>query len=125
MVTVPNSATTYLANFETEYLLATTISPGGAGAIGASPTSPDGYYVSGTSVVLTAAPMTGYRFASFSGDFGGATNPQAIIMSAPHSVTANFIAISLCDVNKMGISTCRTYKRSRMKRWEWHPPSTI
>jgi uncharacterized protein (TIGR03437 family) len=87
-VTAPNSPTTYTASFNTQYLLTTAVSPAGAGTVTPNPTSPDGYYNSGTSVGLTAAPSS--QFLNWSGDLSGSANPQSIVMNAPHSVNANF-----------------------------------
>jgi hypothetical protein len=83
----PTSAATYTANFTTQFLLTTS---GTGGSIGASPSSPDGYYTGGTSVQLTATPSSGQQFSSWSGDAAGSANPVSVTMSAPRSVTANF-----------------------------------
>ena len=87
-VTAPASAATYTATFSTQYLLTTSVT--GSGTITANPSSSDGYYNSGVSVQLTAAPLAGYTFSSFSGALIGTTNPQSVIMSAPRTVTAAF-----------------------------------
>jgi uncharacterized protein (TIGR03437 family) len=87
-ITAPTTATSYTASLKTQYLLTTAVSPGGSGTITASPTSPDGYYDNGVSVQLTAAPAG--QFANWGGDLSGSVNPQAIVMGAPRSVTANF-----------------------------------
>jgi hypothetical protein len=92
-VVTPASTTTYTANFTTQYLLTTNISPGGSGAVNANPSSGDGYFNSGTSVQLTAAPASGFGFSAFSGDLTGGTNPQSLMMSAVRMVTATFSAI--------------------------------
>jgi hypothetical protein len=88
-ITVPSVATTYTANFTTQYLLTTTVSPSGGG-VTANPTSPNGYYNSGASVQLTALPNAGYLFVNWTGDLTGAANPQSVIMNALRTVTANF-----------------------------------
>ena len=92
-VTVPNSGTlTLTATFNTQYPLSTVVSPSGAGTITPNPASATGYYTSGTSVQLTAAPATGFTFAGWSGDLSGTTNPQPVVMNAARSVTATFNA---------------------------------
>jgi uncharacterized repeat protein (TIGR01451 family) len=90
----PASAVTYTASFTTQNLLSAGVSPAGAGAIAASPTCSDGYYNSGAGVQLTAQPAAGYAFSGFSGDLTGASNPQTVAMSAPHSVTAVFVRLA-------------------------------
>jgi Leucine-rich repeat (LRR) protein len=89
-IVAPASATTYTANFTTQYLLTTIASPTSGGTISASPTSASGFYDSGTSVELTAAANSGYVFSNWSGDLTGSANPRSVTMSAPRSVTANF-----------------------------------
>jgi PKD repeat protein len=80
------------ANFQTQYLLTTGVSPGGSGSITASPSSGDGFYNSDASVQLTATPIAGSMFAGFSGALTGVTNPQSLVMNAPKTVIANFTA---------------------------------
>jgi len=89
-VTAPAASTTYTANFTTQYLLTTSVSPAAGGTLAASPPSPDGFYASGTSVQLTANVNSGYQFAGWSGDLSGTFGTQAVTMTAPHNVTASF-----------------------------------
>jgi uncharacterized protein (TIGR03437 family) len=92
-VTVSSSATTYTASFTAEYLLTTGASPLTGGTITVSPTSPDGYYKSGSSVQLTATANPGYQFAGWSGDLTGSVNPQSVTMIATRSVIAVFVQV--------------------------------
>ncbi|MBI5555038.1 MAG: fibronectin type III domain-containing protein, partial [Elusimicrobia bacterium] len=55
-------------------------------------------YASGSSVILTAIPNTGYAFTNWSGDLKGKTNPNSITMNANKSVTAKFTK-SRCRLN--------------------------
>jgi uncharacterized repeat protein (TIGR02543 family) len=50
-------------------------------------------YNSGSTVVLTATPNTGYVFSSWSGDATGSTNPLTVTMNANKNITANFTAV--------------------------------
>jgi Tol biopolymer transport system component len=86
----PTARATLTANFKTQYLLTTGVSPGGSGSITASPSSSDGFYDSDASVQLTATPIAGFTFAGFSGALTGLTNPQSLTMSLPKTVIANF-----------------------------------
>lgn len=89
-VTVPASATTYTASFTSQFQLSTSVQPAGAGSIGVSPSSADGFYNQGASVNLTATAAQGYLFQGFSGDVSGASASQTVVMSSAKSVTANF-----------------------------------
>ena len=74
------------------YSLNTTVSPSGGGSITANPTPNCGgtQYNPGTIVQLTAAPVAGYSFLSWSGHASGSTNPINVTMDGNKSVTANF-----------------------------------
>jgi Concanavalin A-like lectin/glucanases superfamily/Divergent InlB B-repeat domain/Domain of unknown function (DUF2341) len=87
-VTAPSSATAYTASFTTQYQLTTAASPTAGGTIG--PAS-GGWYNSGSVVSVSSAANSGYAFSGFSGALTGTTTPQNLTMSAPFSVTANFI----------------------------------
>jgi uncharacterized repeat protein (TIGR02543 family) len=89
-ITIPASATTYTANFTTQYLLTTSVSPQDGGSIGTSPTSADGYYAAGASVQLTATASGGYIFSGWGGSATGTATSKTLTMSAPRSVSANF-----------------------------------
>ena len=91
-ITVPAAAATFTASFTTQYLLTTNVSRSGSGTITVSPASADGYYNAGASVQITATALAGYRFSKFTGSLTGTTNPQSLVMSAPHSVTADFVS---------------------------------
>jgi uncharacterized protein (TIGR03437 family) len=89
-VTTPSTATTYTANFSTQFLLTRNVAPAGSGTIAATPSSTDGYYAGGTSVQLTPAAASGYSFDSWSGDASGTTTTASVTMAIPRTVTANF-----------------------------------
>ena len=72
----------------TQYTLTTSVSPSGAGSVTAKPSQST--YPSGTQVVLTAAPNTGYTFSGWSGDASGTVNPLTVTMIGNLSITANF-----------------------------------
>jgi len=93
IITVASSAATYTAAFNAQYLLVAVALPSRSGSVIANPTSPDGYYTSGTSVQLTASPSAGALFANWSGDLSGTANAEPINMNAPHTVTANFTSV--------------------------------
>ena len=76
-----------------QYAVAVTISRAGAGTM-TETLSHNGYFNPGTVVTLTATANSGYRFLNWSGDLSGSTNPHLITMDGPHSVTANFSALT-------------------------------
>jgi uncharacterized repeat protein (TIGR02543 family) len=51
-------------------------------------------YASGSNVVLTATPATGYVFSSWSGAATGSTNPLTVNMNANKAITANFTLVA-------------------------------
>jgi uncharacterized protein (TIGR03437 family) len=90
-VTASAEAATYQANFTTQYMLTTTISPTRyAGTLTMSPASSDGYYDSGSFVELAATPRTGFRLDYWSGDLGGYRSPMPLLVNDQKDVTANF-----------------------------------
>ncbi|MFH0760964.1 MAG: ice-binding family protein, partial [Bacteroidota bacterium] len=52
-------------------------------------------YLSGTSVLLTATPNSGYTFTGWSGDATGSDNPLTVIMNSNKNITANFTAVAV------------------------------
>jgi len=89
-ITTPSSPTTYTAGFNTQYLLSTSASPAGTGSVQANPSSADGYYNSGTIVQLTAVPLSGFQFSSWSGGISAGTALTTVSMSTAVSAVANF-----------------------------------
>jgi len=70
------------------FTLTTVISPANAGTVTRSPNSDS--YASGTSVTLTAAAKSGYKFDGWSGSASGTTNPLSVTMNADKTITAKF-----------------------------------
>ncbi|MFA4936805.1 MAG: hypothetical protein WC575_00720 [Patescibacteria group bacterium] len=76
------------------YTLTTSVSPTGGGTIVANPANSTGcsagQYTLNASVTLTAAPASGYAFASWTGTNNNLTNPTTVTMSSAKSVTTTF-----------------------------------
>jgi len=106
-IVAPTTPTTYTANFTTQFLLSTNVSPAGSGTVSANPASVDGFYNSGTSVQLTATANVGYAFSNWSGDVTGIVNPTSLAMSAPKNVTANFNVNSTSGLRFVPVTPCR------------------
>ena len=91
-VTAPATATTFTANFTTQFQL--TMSAGSGGNV--SP--PSGFFNSGQSVQISATPNSGFNFAGWTGtgtgSFTGSTNPVNVTMNGPITQTASFSAIA-------------------------------
>ncbi|MBV9761657.1 MAG: NF038129 family PEP-CTERM protein [Acidobacteriaceae bacterium] len=93
-ITVSTGTTSYTAQFNTYYLLTTSVSPSATdGSVGASSTATpvSGYYPSGSQVTLTATANTGYNFSNWTGTTNSSTNPLQVTMSGPVTETANFV----------------------------------
>ena len=89
-ITVPSTATTYTANFTTQYQLTTAANPTNGGTV--SPTSGN-FYNASTVVPVSATPNTGFNFSSWTGPVASPSSASTTVtMSAPESVTANFVA---------------------------------
>jgi hypothetical protein len=87
-VTAPSTATTYTANFDTQYQLTTAANPVEGGTV--SPASGN-YYNANTVVPLSATPNGGYSFSNWTGNVADPNSANTTVtMSAPQSVTANF-----------------------------------
>jgi trimeric autotransporter adhesin len=93
-ITPAAGSSTYTASFVTEVLIATAVSPVGAGGVTLSPAAADGYYATGTPVQATAAANAGYVFQNFSGLLSGSTPRGSFTAATPGSVTATFTVSS-------------------------------
>ena len=93
-ITTPAAATTYLANFTTQYQLLTSVSPAGSGRVQVSPAAADGFYTSGATVQVTAVGNPGFQFTSWSGGASGSSTSTSLSITAPVQVTANFGGLS-------------------------------
>ena len=79
-ITVGEDPSTITAEFTKQYLLTTSAVPRFGGDIDAVPGSGDGFYDTGTPVVLTATPQPGFELSTWFGDLDGTDNPQVILM---------------------------------------------
>ena len=73
----------------TQYKFTSGTNPANGGTITAG-----GWLDAGSVVTVQATPAAGYKFAYFSGDLTGATNPQSLTMNGPKNVAANFQALA-------------------------------
>jgi uncharacterized repeat protein (TIGR02543 family) len=75
----------------TTYTLATSVGSG-SGSIARNPDQAS--YNSGSTVILTATPASGYTFTGWGGSASGTTNPLTVTMDANKTITANFALAS-------------------------------
>jgi hypothetical protein len=81
-------ARTYTATFSTQYRLSLSCDPPTYGST--TPTG-DTWESPLANVEVIASPNSGYMFAQWSGDTTGPGNPIDVSMSAPKTITANFL----------------------------------
>jgi len=88
---VPASTTTYTADYTTQYLLTTVVSPSGAGTVTGA-----GYYNQNASASVGATANTNYRFVNWTGPVTQAatTASNSVSMTQPQTVTANFLLVT-------------------------------
>jgi uncharacterized repeat protein (TIGR02543 family) len=73
-----------------------TVNVVGSGSVNLNP--PGNIYNTGTDVVLTAVPDSGWLFDQWSGDLSGSQNPDTLTMSGNRSVTATFVEGPQCTL---------------------------
>jgi uncharacterized protein (TIGR03437 family) len=92
-VTFGQDTLTLTANYQTSYLLSSATNPPNAGTFKTVPSSPDGYFASGTQVSVTEVPNGGFKFVHWDGDLSGTFGTGALTMSTPHAVIADFVSV--------------------------------
>jgi len=85
-----NADKSVLANFTalTLYSLSTSVSPAGSGSVNLDPSG--GAYYSGTDVIMTATPSSGYQFDYWGGDVTGSSSSTTITVDSDKDVIAHF-----------------------------------
>jgi len=87
-ITVSSGTQTFTANYQSYYLLSATAAPAGAATLQFSPTSPDGFYASATTVTVSASPTADYSFEQWQGDATGTSPSVTLQMTEPHTICA-------------------------------------
>jgi len=91
-ITAPQTATTYLATFRRQFLMALAANPSNGGSVVGTPPSGDAYYDANASVQVTASAAPNFQFGSWSGAVLSSLNPISIFMDSPKTLTANFVS---------------------------------
>ncbi|MDQ1352871.1 MAG: hypothetical protein QG657_3177 [Acidobacteriota bacterium] len=86
-ITVPTTNITYIAYFDTQYLLTTSVNLPEGGSVTPSGSN---WYNSGNTVDVQVFVNTGYDFTGWSGDGQGTDNPLVVTMDRPKEIIANF-----------------------------------
>jgi hypothetical protein len=93
-ITVPSSATTYTANYKTQYQLSLLVSPPGAGTVAGQ-----GYYDANTPASVVATAGSGYLFAGWTPVLSPNTASSSVSMTGPQTVTAGFALLTSVTVS--------------------------
>ena len=88
---------TVLARYEPAHRVAVASSPAQASTFAFEPASGDGYYRTGTTVMVTASSRPGYKFRRWEGDLEGTFASGHVQVSGPRSAMANFDLVPFAD----------------------------
>jgi hypothetical protein len=80
-ITVPPASSSVTANFTAQYAPVAYANQGCAGTVSLSPSSPDGFYSAGTTVMFTESTNAGWTFTGWHGDLAGTANPQSLVVN--------------------------------------------
>jgi hypothetical protein len=93
-IQVPASSSTYTAALTPQYYLADWYYPGCAASLGVMPSSPDGFYDSGTTVTLSETPATGWVFTGWQYDLSGTASSAPLTMNDEELAVANYNTVA-------------------------------
>ncbi len=92
-VTFSQDTLTLTANYQSAYLLTATSDPANSAAFQVTPTSPDGFYASGTQISVSVTPNNGFKFVKWAGDLQGSFSTGSLTMSSPRTVVAEMLSV--------------------------------
>lgn len=93
MISTPIVTTTYTANFTTQYLVTTAVSPSGVGTVSPDCSGVGCWYNSGSSISLSPIPSGGNTFSAWTGDISSLDAPLSFTLNGPKNITANFNSV--------------------------------
>jgi uncharacterized repeat protein (TIGR02543 family) len=102
------------AHFKPQPKLSVSVDPPAAGS--ASPS--EGFFDFDTKVTITAFPLSGYTFDSWSGDAEDNNNPQSVSMDKDRNLTAHFIpsSVDIFDGQNKGLISAVGYGSGYLNR---------
>lgn len=86
-------------------LVTLTTTPVGDGAVTVDPASPDGVYVDGDVVTVTALPDVGKQFLGWTGDATGPDSPLDVTMDEDKSLYAHFLGVETQGTGNVAIAS--------------------
>jgi uncharacterized protein (TIGR03437 family) len=92
---------TYTANYAPQSRLSIAAAPADGAKLAAEPSSPDGFYETGSLVSVTANPALGFRIRTWSGDLTGSSSRTAITIDAPK--TAVLLLDRVPEIPPLGV----------------------
>jgi hypothetical protein len=95
IITVPTSSWTVTANFQKQYLLTSASSNTSLGSVSNSPLPSDAFYNAGTTVNVTATPVSSACLTGWTGVTAPPSSLVSITVNQPYSITGNFQTGSL------------------------------
>lgn len=99
-ITVPKTATTRTGIFTAAYVPIAYAQPSCAATIALSPTSPDGFYASGTAVKIAATAAAGWDLTGWTGDLKGRLATQTLKVNDEKLAVANYNATTTAFATK-------------------------
>jgi uncharacterized protein (TIGR03437 family) len=90
------------ANYQTSYLLTVSPNPANSATFSISPTSPDGFYFTGTQVAVTVTPNSGYKFSKWEVSLSSYAT-FTTTMTSPQSLIADLLSVP--SISAAGIET--------------------
>jgi astacin len=94
-ITAGTTAISLTATYQLQYKLTSSSSNTSLGSVANSPASADSFYNSGASVSVSAQPLGSSCFSGWTGISAPPASPVQITLTAPQSVTGNFLTGSL------------------------------
>lgn len=87
-LTLSGETQTVVASYRTAYLLRAGVEPAAGASVAVDPPAADGYYPSGSQLMLKANARPGFRFRRWDGDLTTSSTVATLVMNSPVTVRA-------------------------------------